>query len=147
MKTSQKILMNPCKMNHQDIDRLITAAIFARDKAYAPYSGFKVGAAIMTVNELIYDGCNIENASYSLTVCAERIALYNAIVAGATHFTALAVVYHGHDKALPCGSCLQVLAEFNPKMLLIRANLKKEFELVSLAMLLPCPFSGSNLAQ
>ena len=95
---------------------LAEAAEKAALKAYSPYSGFKVGAAIMTESGEIFTGCNVENSSYGLTVCAERIALFNAITAGHQKFSEI-VIYTNTDKAFyPCGACRQVLAEFNPQL-------------------------------
>ncbi|MDP8211153.1 MAG: cytidine deaminase, partial [Candidatus Stygibacter australis] len=95
---------------------LAEAAEKAALKAYSPYSGFKVGAAIMTESGEIFTGCNVENSSYGLTVCAERIALFNAITAGYQKFSEI-VIYTDTEKAFyPCGACRQVLAEFNPQL-------------------------------
>lgn len=122
------------------IELLIKQAIESRKNAYAPYSGFSVGAAILTENEYIYGGCNIENASYSLSLCAERVALGHAIACGAKKFQAISIVYHETQKALPCGSCRQALHEFNPQILIVRCNLKKEYELQVLGELFSHPF-------
>lgn len=102
------------------IQNLTDAAMAARENAYAPYSGFRVGAALRTASGQVYIGCNVENASYSLTVCAERNAVFQAIAAGDTQLRALAIVGGEEDEAartvpcIPCGACLQVLAEFCP---------------------------------
>jgi cytidine deaminase len=95
---------------------LLTAARAARAGAYAPYSGFQVGAALRTVDGRIFSGCNIENSSYGLTCCAERTAIFSAVAAGVREFAALAVVAGKTDTApaSPCGACRQVLAEFRP---------------------------------
>ena len=81
-------------------------------RAYAPYSRFRVGAALLTREGRIFQGCNVENASYGLTLCAERTALGAAVAAGHRHFTALAVASSGKTAPIPCGACLQTLAEF-----------------------------------
>ncbi|MBN2415681.1 cytidine deaminase [bacterium] len=103
-------------------ERLIKEAEEARQNAYAPYSGFSVGAAVLAEDGSCYRGCNVENASYGLTVCAERNALFQAIAAGARTITALAVVADTAEPVVPCGACLQVMAEFNPTMTVIMAG-------------------------
>ena len=96
---------------------LLTQAIKASQNAYAPYSKYKVGAAILTVDGNVYTGCNVENASYGLTVCAERIAVFKAISEGHKKFSALALAAGKKTPGFPCGACLQVLAEFCPPTL------------------------------
>lgn len=95
---------------------LFKAAECAAQNAYAPYSGFHVGAAILADNGNIYSGCNVENASYGLTCCAERNAVFHAVASGAKTFQALALVADGADITAPCGACRQVLHELAPKM-------------------------------
>jgi len=91
---------------------LLHEAVNALNRAYAPYSKYRVGAALLTSDGCIFHGCNIENASYGLTVCAERVAVYSAIAAGHKKFKALAIVASGKKTPSPCGACRQVLAEF-----------------------------------
>ena len=91
---------------------LIKKAREAQQNAYAPYSHFSVGAAVLTEDTRIYTGCNVENASYGLTMCAERNAIYNAVAGGCRVFRALALVGTGSDWITPCGACRQVLSEF-----------------------------------
>jgi cytidine deaminase len=100
--------------------RLIDAARVARDHAYAPYSGYHVGAALLTTDGEIMVGCNIENAAYPATICAERAAIATAVSSGVQKFSAVAVVTV--DGAWPCGLCRQVLHEFAPQILVIAAN-------------------------
>jgi len=92
--------------------RLVAAAVKAAGSAYCPYSGFRVGAAILDANNVIHSGCNVENASFGLTICAERAAAAAAVAAGAVRFKALAVAAGRGSAAYPCGACRQVLAEF-----------------------------------
>ena len=108
---------------------LIKEAGKARENAYAPYSGFKVGAAILGQDGVIFTGCNVENASYGLSVCAERAAVCKAVCAGTASFEAIAVVTPTDDPASPCGACRQVLAEFSPEMKVVLANRGENAEL------------------
>ena len=96
------------------LEKLAGMAIEASKKAYAPYSKFKVGAALLAEDGRIFTGCNVENASYGLTNCAERTAVFKGVSEGATRFTALAVAGGEGEVAMPCGACRQVLAEFLP---------------------------------
>lgn len=95
-----------------DTKRLVAAALAATKHAYAPYSRFRVGAAVMDDRGRVFSGCNVENASYGLTICAERNAVFQAIAAGARRITAVAVAAGGAAEPWPCGACRQVLAEF-----------------------------------
>jgi cytidine deaminase len=97
-----------------DKRRLIRAAAQARQRAVAPYSNFKVGAALLTRNGKIIDGANVESASYGLTCCAERVALFNALTSGQKNFIAIAVVARAPGGPMPCGACRQLLAEYAP---------------------------------
>lgn len=121
-------------------EKLIEAAVKAKEKAYAPYSNFRVGAALLSDGK-IYSGFNIENASYSLTVCAERVAAINAIVDGSKGFEKIAIASDGADFITPCGACLQFLAEFSKDMEVILVNGKGDSEITTLKKLLPSPFS------
>lgn len=120
------------------VARLITQAKRAQERAYAPYSRFPVGAAVLAEDGRVFVGCNVENASYGLTICAERNALAAAVVAAARP-VAVAVVGNQHS-LLPCGACRQVLAEFNPKLLIVSLNAKGEPELQTLDELFPQAF-------
>ena len=101
-------------MQNETKKRLVAAALSARKRAVAPYSGFQVGAALLTVSGEIISGANVESASYGLTCCAERIALFKALTEGKTRFTAIAVVARAPRGPMPCGACRQLLAEYAP---------------------------------
>ena len=119
---------------------LLEAALAARERAYAPYSKFLVGAAVRAESGKIYTGCNIENASYGLTVCAERNALFAAVGAGERKFTALCVVGDTEEPISPCGACRQVMAEFKVPCIIL-ANLKGDVKEYTLEELLPFGFT------
>ena len=119
---------------------LLEAALAARERAYAPYSKFLVGAAVRAESGKIYTGCNIENASYGLTVCAERNALFSAVGAGERNFTALCVVGDTEEPISPCGACRQVMAEFKVPCIIL-ANLKGDVKEYTLEDLLPYGFT------
>lgn len=130
----------------ETIGRLIAAAATAREDAYAPYSGFRVGAALMLSDGRLVAGCNVENASYGLSVCAERNAVAAAVAGGSTSFAALAVVTDSSPPSTPCGACRQVLSEFGD-MPVILANTANERKLTSVAELLPNAFDGDALSS
>ena len=119
---------------------LLNAALSARERAYAPYSKFLVGAAVLAKSGKTYTGCNIENASYGLTVCAERNALFSAVGAGEREFIALCVVGDTEAPISPCGACRQVMAEFKVPCIIL-ANLKGDVKEYTLEELLPYGFS------
>ena len=121
---------------------LIKAALEARENAYAPYSGFAVGAAIMTKSGRIFKGCNVENISFRLTVCAEEAALGAAVVNGQTDLVAVAVAADSDHPVVPCGGCRQLLAEFNPDPEIVSATVAGTRERYSLSELLPRPKQG-----
>jgi cytidine deaminase len=127
------------------IEELIEAAVRVREKAYAPYSHFKVGAALLGDKGGIYTGCNVENASYGATICAERGAVLKAVSEGETAFVALAVVGDTVTPIVPCGICRQFLGEFNPKLPLILANLQGAKIQTTLQELFPAPFDPESL--
>ena len=122
-------------MHCMNVDTLVAAAWRARDAAYAPYSGFAVGAALLTADGRVFIGCNVENLSYGLTMCAELVAVATAVAAGARDFVAVAVVADTELPISPCGACRQVLAEFGVPRVILASRLERlEF---SLAELLP----------
>ncbi len=126
--------------------RLIAEAKRVREFAYCPYSNFAVGAAVLGASGEIYGGCNIENASFSVTNCAERTAIFKAISAGEDDILAIAVVAEGAAPVPPCGACRQVIAEFNIPHILM-ANLAGDVTEMRLEELLPGAFSKENLEQ
>jgi cytidine deaminase len=125
--------------------KLVAAARRARRNAHAAYSGFKVGAALETKTGVIITGCNIENATYGLTVCAERIAMFKALSEGHRSFRRVAVVADTQAPTPPCGACRQILWEFAGDLEVILANLKRETGRHQLKDLLPFPFDDRLL--
>lgn len=147
-----------------DNRELVKIAKKARENAYAPYSNFKVGAALLTKSGNVYKGCNVENASYGLTVCAERVAISNAISNGEKEFMKMAIVggfSEGHEREIseeniqeivkkdmqesedvliPCGACMQVMSEFNPDLELILLDARGKTITINLKELFPKPF-------
>jgi cytidine deaminase len=124
---------------------LVEAATDARTRAQARYSGFKVGAALETDDGVVISGCNVENATYGLTLCAERVALVKALSDGRTRFARIAVVADTNDPTPPCGSCRQLLWEYCGDIDVILANLERTTATMKLASLLPMPFDGRLL--
>jgi cytidine deaminase len=124
---------------------LVTAARRARRHAYAAYSGFKVGAALETATGMIITGCNVENATYGLTVCAERIAMFKALSEGHRKFRRVVVVADTDAPTPPCGACRQILWEFGGDLEVILANLQRETGRHQLKDLLPLPFDARLL--
>jgi len=126
-------------------ESLVAAATDARTRAQSRYSGFKVGAALETDDGGVVTGCNIENATYGLTLCAERVALVKALSDGRTRFTRIAIVADTNDPTPPCGSCRQLLWEYCGDIDVILANLQRITATLKLASLLPLPFDGRLL--
>lgn len=124
---------------------LIKAAQNVRELAYTPYSNFKVGAAVRTIDGKIYTGCNVESASYGLTVCAERVAIWKAVSEGEKEFTEIAVVADTHELTPPCGVCRQIIWEFCGDIPVIFANLNGKTETVQMSELLPRAFDTKFL--
>jgi cytidine deaminase len=127
-------------------NQLIKEALDAREMAYAPYSSFKVGAALLAKDGTVYKGCNIENAGYSMTNCAERTAFFKAISEGEKDFVKLAIVADTEGPVSPCGACRQVITEFcDPEMEVILTNLKGDIQVTTVSDLLPGAFSPKDL--
>jgi len=124
---------------------LVEKAIEARRQALAPYSGFMVGAAIETTDGRVYTGCNIENASYGLTVCAERVALWKALSEGARQFRQMVVVTEAEALTLPCGACRQLLWEYCGDITIVLHSLNGYDGTHRLSELLPFPFDSRSL--
>lgn len=139
-------------MTEEIKQKLIKAAFEAKRKAYAPYSGFQVGAALLTKDGRIYQGCNIENASYGACCCAERTAFFKAVSEGEREFRAIAIAGKGKDApefeyCAPCGICRQVMAEFcEPETFeIILPRSLEDHQTYTLSELLPFSFTGKNL--
>ena len=126
-------------------DELIASAAESRERAYAPYSRFKVGAALLGVSGLAYTGCNVENAAYGPSMCAERTAIFKAVSEGEREFEAIAVVTE--NGAPPCGTCRQVMMEFAPDMTVIIADTEGNTRLTTVRDLLPDSFTPDQLPQ
>lgn len=127
-----------------DAKELMKMAIEARQNAYAPYSHFAVGAALLAESGKVYTGCNIENASYGLTCCAERNAIFAAVGAGERRFKMLAVAADSPEPVAPCGACRQVIAEFGIP-LVVMGNLKEEIKIMMAEELLPYGFGQQSM--
>jgi len=129
----------------EEYKKLISEAEKARKRAYTPYSKFKVGAAVLSADGKIFTGCNIENASFSLAVCAERVAIFKAISEGSTKFKAIAVIGDTDKPCSPCVACRQVISEFGEDIPLIMANLKGDVKIKKIKELLPEAFGKNDL--
>ena len=132
-------------MPAETIEQLIEAARAARERAHAPFSKFRVGAAIEDDDGRTYSGCNVESASYGLTMCAERVAVFRAISEGASKLVRMAVVADTEELTLPCGACRQILWEFLGDAELILANLSGATERLRISQIFPRPFDRSFL--
>ena len=126
-------------------DALIAAALAARENAFAPYSKFRVGAAIEDSEGRIHTGCNVENATYGLTVCAERVAVFKAISEGVRKFRRVAIAADTDALTPPCGACRQILWEFCGDIEIVLVNLRGQTETYRLKDLFPKPFDVSYL--
>lgn len=132
------------KMEKSKIDELIFLAKNASKRAYAPYSNFNVGAALLTKSGKIFTGSNIENASYGATVCAERVAIFKAISEGEKDFEIMAIYSNSEKLSFPCGICRQVMVEFSKDLKIILSN-EKERKIFTLKEILPYPFTNEDL--
>jgi cytidine deaminase len=126
-------------------EELVREATAARENAFAPYSRFRVGAAVLGESGRIYRGCNVENASYGLTVCAERVAVWKGVSEGERRFRAVCVVADTAELTPPCGACRQILWEFCGDVPVILANLQGDRRQFTMGELLPRPFDGGFL--
>lgn len=133
------------RMDQKTIDHLVSAAKDVRTRAHAPYSGYMVGAAVLTTDGRVFTGCNVENASYGLSVCAERHAVAAAVAAGCRDLAGVAVVTQSDPPAAPCGACRQVLAEFGDFPVIL-AGLDGVRESTTVRALLPLAFDPATLA-
>lgn len=142
---------NPFMLSGETVQALIASALEARERAYTPYSHYHVGASLLTSGGRIYQGCNVENASYGATNCAERTAIFKAVSEGERCFRAIAIVggMEGNppaEYAYPCGICRQVMQEFGESdFQIIVAQNEKEYRIFTLAELLPSGFGGSSI--
>ena len=135
------------RIDQAELHRMLERACEAREHAYAPYSGFRVGACLRASGGRYYMGCNIENAAYTPTNCAERTALFTAVYEGERSFDAIAIACSGDLPAYPCGVCRQALSEFcAPEMTVIVCNANGESEQTTLGDLLPYSFGRKDLA-
>lgn len=128
-----------------EFDPLVAAAKKARENAHAKFSNFKVGAGLRAASGKIYGGCNVENATYGLTVCAERVAIFKAISEGERKFDAIAVVTDTEALTPPCGACRQLIWEFCGDVPVVMSNLAGKVEVIRMRDLFPKPFDASNL--
>jgi len=129
-----------------DYKELVLKALGARENSYSPYSKFKVGAAVLTENDLIYTGCNIENASYGATNCAERTAIYKAVSEGHTTIKAIAIVGDTSTHTYPCGICRQVIAEFSTETTdIILVKNENDYIVKTMDEILPGAFTKKDL--
>jgi len=124
-----------------DLNQLLEIAIEARKKSYSPYSKFPVGAAVLTKDGKIYTGCNVENAAYGITVCAEVVAVAKAVSEGSQDIAAVAVAADTEDVCRPCGSCRQFILEFGNEIVIVMGNLKGDKDIKNIKELIPLGFS------
>ena len=133
-------------MSEESLQELIETAKAARLRSVAPFSSFLVGAALRTEDGKVFTGCNVESASYGLTVCAERVAIWKAVSEGERHFSELAIVADTETLTPPCGTCRQIIWEFAKNATLVLGNLSGETQIVSIKELLPRAFDARFLS-
>ena len=134
-------------MSDESLQQLIETAKLARLQSIAPFSSFLVGAAVKTEEGKVYTGCNIESASYGLTVCGERVAIWKALSEGERNFTELAIVADTESLTPPCGTCRQIIWEFAKNATIVLGNLRGESQIVSIRELLPRAFDARFLSN
>ena len=134
-------------LDAEALDKLVIAAADARHRAYAPYSDFSVGAAVMSAGGRIFTGCNIENVSFGATVCAERVAMFSAVAAGCRELVAIAVAGPGESPITPCGICRQVMIELAPDAVVVMVGESGARETSAVAELLPRAFAPEGLVE
>jgi cytidine deaminase len=132
--------MTEYRPGKEEIGRLIEAAMKMREQSYSPYSGFSVGAALLCSDGTVYTGCNIENASYPVTICAERTAMAKAVSEGHRKYSRIAIYGESRGYCMPCGSCRQFLAEFSPEMEVLCSRADGRYVSYKLSELLPHTF-------
>ncbi|MDD2420627.1 MAG: cytidine deaminase [Heliobacteriaceae bacterium] len=137
----------PVPCDQAVLTAMIDQARQVREQAYAPYSRFRVGAALLGVDGGIYTGCNVENATYGLTNCAERTAVFKAVSAGCRQFQLMVLTADGPDLITPCGACRQVLAEFAPQLPIVLTNDADRQRVVTLDRLLPDVFTLKGILR
>ena len=140
-----RVFLEPLGELVSEYQALIAAAKSARENAHAAYSNFRVGAGLRATSGRIFGGCNVENATYGLTICAERVAIFKAISEGERGFEAIAVVTDTDTVTPPCGACRQLIWEFCGDVEVILANLKGRVEIIPMRELFPKPFDTSCL--
>jgi cytidine deaminase len=134
-------------LSEESLQQLIETAKSARLQSIAPFSNFLVGAAVKTEEGKVYTGCNVESASYGLTVCAERVAIWKALSEGERQFTELAIVADTESLTPPCGTCRQIIWEFAKNATIVLGNLRGETQIVSIKELLPRAFDARFLSN
>ena len=136
--------MNAFTLDQQTLEKLLERAKQVREHAYAPYSNYRVGAALLCEGGEIFAGCNVENASLGLTICAERNAVAMAVAHGHRQFLAMVIVTDDEKPATPCGACRQVMGQFAANLTVVVANLTGKIMRYQLADLIPYPFNGET---